>query len=110
MCCLLRQRYLVSATLDVVCCNNYLQVRVWDVLFTEGGTRSVFQLRVALALLKIFEPILLKKNSFEGILEVFKVVLQSMWNSQQVGAPTLAIVVVSLTDFFFENLTYLQAP
>jgi hypothetical protein len=61
-----------------------LQVRVWDVLFTEGGTRSVFQLRVALALLKIFEPILLKKNSFEGIMEVFKVVLQSMWNSQQV--------------------------
>jgi hypothetical protein len=87
-----------------------LQVRVWDVLFTEGGTRSVFQLRVALALLKIFEPILLKKNSFEGILEVFKVVLQSMWNSQQVGAPTLAIVVVSLTNFFFENLTYLEAP
>ena len=59
---------------------------MWDVLFTEGGTRSVFQLRVALALLKIFEPILLKKNSFEGIMEVFKVVLQSMWNSQQVCA------------------------
>lgn len=56
---------------------------MWDVLFTEGGTRSVFQLRVALALLKITEPILLKKNSFEGILEVFKVALQSMWNSQQ---------------------------
>ncbi len=60
------------------------QVRVWDVLFTEGGTRSVFQLRVALAILKIFEPILLKRNSFEGIMEVFKVFLQSMWNSQQV--------------------------
>ena len=59
-------------------------MRVWDVLFTEGGTRSVFQLRVALALLKIFEPILLKKNSFEGIMEVFKIVLQSMWNSQSV--------------------------
>jgi|LauGreDrversion4_2_1035121.scaffolds.fasta_scaffold178138_1 hypothetical protein len=65
-------------------CNTLCQVRVWDVLFTEGGTRSVFQLRVALALLKINEPILLKRNSFEGILEVFKVALQSMWNSQQV--------------------------
>jgi hypothetical protein len=64
--------------------NTDLQVRVWDVLFTEGGSRSVFQLRVALALLKIFEPILLEKKSFESIMEIFKIVLQSMWNSQHV--------------------------
>ena len=69
------------------CVFTLYQVRVWDVLFTEGGTRSVFQLRVALALLKIFEPILLKKKSFEGIMEIFKVVLQSMWNSEQVRLP-----------------------
>jgi hypothetical protein len=85
MCCLLRQRFVQLAK----CVTSFnemilIQVRVWDVLFTEGGTRSVFQLRVALALLKIFEPILLKKNSFEGIMEVFKIVLQSMWNSQSV--------------------------
>jgi hypothetical protein len=61
-----------------------LQVRVWDVLFTEGGTRSVFQLRVALAILKIFEPTLLEKKSFESIMEIFKIVLQSLWNSQNV--------------------------
>ena len=47
----------------------------------------MFQLRVALAILKIFEPILLKKKSFEAIMEIFKVVLQSMWNSEQVISP-----------------------
>ena len=34
--------------------------------------------------LKVARPILLKKKSFEAIMEIFKVVLQSMWNSEQV--------------------------